>query len=71
MLLWTFYLIYRTLREVDAMQQESIVLQNTMRSVQNDVQKVEQETTLAMDTLLRIDTAKSRMHAVENALRVE
>lgn len=52
------------------MQQEGTLLQNRMKSVQQDVQKVEQETAQAMESLLKIDTAKSRMHSVEKALRV-
>lgn len=52
------------------MQQEATLLQNRMKSVQQDVQKVEQETAQAMESLLKIDTAKSRMHSVEKALRV-
>uniref|UniRef100_A0A914XNC6 Conserved oligomeric Golgi complex subunit 7 n=1 Tax=Plectus sambesii TaxID=2011161 RepID=A0A914XNC6_9BILA len=59
----------RILREVDSMQQEGTLLQNRMKSVQQDVQKVEQETAQAMESLLKIDTAKSRMHSVEKALR--
>lgn len=59
----------KVMREFDAMQQEAVLLQGKMKAVQSDVRKIENETVAAMDTLLTIDSAKSRMKEVERALK--
>lgn len=59
----------KMIRELDAIHQEALLLQNKMQNVQQDVQKVEQDTALAMDSLLKIDAAKQKMTEVEKSLQ--
>ncbi|KAL5022632.1 hypothetical protein ScPMuIL_001787 [Solemya velum] len=59
----------RVMREIDAVRQEAALLQDQMKSVKQDIQKVEQNTAQSMQTLLRLDGIKSRMTAASEALK--
>ncbi|XP_046553450.1 conserved oligomeric Golgi complex subunit 7-like [Haliotis rubra] len=59
----------RVMREVDAVRQEASLLQDQMRTVKQDIQKVEQNTAQSMQTLLKLDSIKSRMKTTADALK--
>lgn len=59
----------RVMRELEAVKQEALMLQDQMKTIKYDIQKVEQETAESMQTLLKLDTIKARMKAASDALR--
>ncbi|XP_005105726.1 conserved oligomeric Golgi complex subunit 7 [Aplysia californica] len=59
----------RVVRELDAIKQESSLLQDQMRIVKQDIQKVEQDTSQSMQSLLKLDRIKSRMKTTADALK--
>ncbi|XP_013073398.2 conserved oligomeric Golgi complex subunit 7-like isoform X1 [Biomphalaria glabrata] len=59
----------RVVRELDAVKQEASLLQDQMRTVKQDIQKVEQDTSHSMQALLKLDRIKSRMKSTADALK--
>ncbi|XP_013416401.1 conserved oligomeric Golgi complex subunit 7 [Lingula anatina] len=59
----------RVIREIEAVKQEASLLQDQMRMVKEDIQKVEHDTSQSMQMLLQLDNIKSRMQAASNALK--
>uniref|UniRef100_A0A0B7AI87 Conserved oligomeric Golgi complex subunit 7 n=1 Tax=Arion vulgaris TaxID=1028688 RepID=A0A0B7AI87_9EUPU len=59
----------RVVRELEAVKQESVILQDQMRVVKQDIQKVEQDTSQSMQSLLKLDRIKSRMKTTADALK--
>ncbi|XP_059142129.1 conserved oligomeric Golgi complex subunit 7-like [Physella acuta] len=59
----------RVVRELDAVKQESVLLQDQMRVVKQHIQKVEQDTSQSMQALLKLDGIKSRMKTTADALK--
>ncbi|CAG5116805.1 unnamed protein product, partial [Candidula unifasciata] len=59
----------RVVRELDAVKHEAILLQDQMRVVKQDIQKVEQDTSQSMQSLLKLDRIKSRMKTTADALK--
>ncbi|KAH3692541.1 conserved oligomeric Golgi complex subunit 7-like [Dreissena polymorpha] len=59
----------RVMREIEAVKQEAALLQDQMASVKHDIQKVEQDTSQSMQTLLKLDAIKSRMTLAADALK--
>ncbi|CAL1543486.1 unnamed protein product [Lymnaea stagnalis] len=59
----------RVVRELDAVKQEAALLQDQMRVVKQDIQKVEQDTSQSMQVLLKLDRIKSRMKTTADALK--
>lgn len=59
----------RVMRELDAVKQESALLQDQMKMVKQDIQKVEQETAQSMQMLLQLDSIKSRLTAAAEGLQ--
>jgi septal ring factor EnvC (AmiA/AmiB activator) len=60
----------RVMRELEALKQEAALLQDQMKMIKFDIQKVEQDTAQSMMTLLRLDTVKTRMKDASEALQV-
>ncbi|XP_055955962.1 conserved oligomeric Golgi complex subunit 7 [Patella vulgata] len=59
----------RVMRELDAVRQEASLLQDQMRMVKQDIQKVEQSTAQSMQVLLKLDGIKGRMKTTAEALK--
>ncbi|KAL8588662.1 hypothetical protein ACOMHN_001979 [Nucella lapillus] len=59
----------RVTRELDAVKQESVLLRDQMRSVKQDIENVEKNTAQSMQTLLTLDSIKSRMKTTADALK--
>ncbi|RUS78612.1 hypothetical protein EGW08_013618 [Elysia chlorotica] len=59
----------RVVRELGAVKQEASLLQDQMRTVKHDIQKVEQDTAQSMQALLKLDRIKSRMKTTADALK--
>lgn len=59
----------RVIRELDAVKQEAALLQDQMKMVKQDIQKVEHDTAKSMQTLLKLDAIKSRMTSAAEALK--
>ena len=59
----------KVVREVDALQQEAALLKSSMSVVQNDIEKVNQETGTSMETLVKMDALKQSIQATRNALK--
>ncbi|KAH9519599.1 Golgi transport complex subunit 7 [Bulinus truncatus] len=59
----------RVVRELDAVKQEAALLQDQMRTVKQDIQKVEQDTSQSMQALLKLDRIKSQMKSTADALK--
>ncbi|XP_064640481.1 conserved oligomeric Golgi complex subunit 7-like [Lineus longissimus] len=59
----------RVMRDIEAVRQESVLLQEQMRMVKEDIEKVEHDTSHSMQTLLRLDNIKSKMKAASDALQ--
>ncbi|ESO86524.1 hypothetical protein LOTGIDRAFT_194952 [Lottia gigantea] len=59
----------RVMREIDAVRQEASLLQDQMRMVKEDIQKVEQSTAQSMQVLLKLDGIKGRMKTTAEALK--
>ncbi|XP_074645034.1 conserved oligomeric Golgi complex subunit 7-like [Tubulanus polymorphus] len=59
----------RVMRDVEAVRQESALLQDQMRMVKEDIEKVEIDTAYSMQTLLRLDNIKTKMKAASDALQ--
>lgn len=59
----------RVVRELGAVKQEAFLLQEQMRTVKQDIQKVEQDTAQSMQALLKLDRIKSRMKTTADALK--
>ncbi|KAI0226392.1 Conserved oligomeric Golgi complex subunit 7 [Lamellibrachia satsuma] len=59
----------RVMRELDAVKQEASLLREQMQIVKNDIEKVEQDTSQSMQTLLKLDLIKSRMNDASAALQ--
>ncbi|XP_025115675.1 conserved oligomeric Golgi complex subunit 7-like [Pomacea canaliculata] len=59
----------RVVRELDAVKQESTLLQDQMRAVKQDIESVEKNTAQSMQTLLTLDEIKSRMKMTSDALK--
>ena len=57
-------------RELDAIKQESSLLQDQMRVVKADIQRVEQDTAQSMQELLTLDKIKGKMKGTADALKV-
>ena len=58
------------MRELEAVKQEAVLLQEQMKMVKYDIEKVEHDTAQSMQTLLRLDSVKTRMKAASEALQV-
>lgn len=61
--------IPRIVRELDAMREEALLLKEQMKTVKEDVMKVEHDSTKSMKTLLLIDSVKSRMQEATKSLK--
>ncbi|ELT88100.1 hypothetical protein CAPTEDRAFT_161050 [Capitella teleta] len=59
----------RVMRELEALKQEAVLLQDQMKMIKFDIQKVEQDTSQSMLTLLKLDTVKTRMKDASEALQ--
>ncbi|XP_014661892.1 PREDICTED: conserved oligomeric Golgi complex subunit 7-like isoform X2 [Priapulus caudatus] len=59
----------RVLRDIDSVRQEAAMLQEQMRLVAEDIQKVERDTSQSMHVLLKIDQIKCRMQEASHALK--
>jgi len=59
----------RVVRELDAIKQESSLLQDQMRVVKADIQRVEQDTAQSMQELLTLDKIKGKMKGTADALK--
>ncbi|XP_056005871.1 conserved oligomeric Golgi complex subunit 7-like isoform X3 [Ostrea edulis] len=59
----------RVMRELDAVKQEAALLQDQMKMVKEDIQKVEHDTAKSMQTLLKLDAIKSLMTSTAEALK--
>ncbi|XP_053401502.1 conserved oligomeric Golgi complex subunit 7-like isoform X2 [Mercenaria mercenaria] len=59
----------RVMREIEAVKQEASLLQDQMVVVKHDIQKVEHDTAQSMQTLLKLDSIKSRMTSAADALK--
>lgn len=59
----------RVMREIEAVRQEAALLQDQMRLVKQDIEKVEQDTAHSMQMLLKLDGIKSRMKDTSDALQ--
>ncbi|CAH1780014.1 unnamed protein product [Owenia fusiformis] len=59
----------RVLREIDAVTSEAKLLQDQMRAVKEDIEKVEHDTAQSMETLMKLDQVKSRMKDTSHALQ--
>ncbi|KAK7066855.1 Golgi transport complex subunit 7 [Halocaridina rubra] len=59
----------RVIRDIESLGHEVAVLKNQMNSVRQDIEKVEQNTATSMQTLVKLDTVKSRFVASSQALR--
>ncbi len=64
------YLFYvRVLREIDVLRQEATLLQEQMRTVRGDIQKVNQDTADGMRNLIELDLVKNRIQSASKALQ--
>ncbi|XP_067125689.1 conserved oligomeric Golgi complex subunit 7 [Centruroides vittatus] len=61
--------IPRIVRELDAMREEALLLKEQMKTVKDDITKVEHDSTKSMKTLLLIDSVKSRMQEATKSLK--
>ncbi|CAF0742710.1 unnamed protein product [Adineta steineri] len=59
----------RVLREIDVLRHEATLLQEQMRTVRGDVQKVNQETADGMRNLIELDSVKNRIQLASKALQ--
>jgi len=59
----------RVMRELEAVQQEALLLQDQMTAVRTDIQKVEHDTSQSMNMLLQLDSIKTRMKEASEALQ--
>lgn len=58
------------MRELEALKQEAALLQDQMKMIKFDIEKVERDTAQSMMTLLNLDTVKTRMKEASEALQV-
>ena len=56
-------------REIDALQQESALLQSSMSVVQSDIDQVNRETGASMEILVKMDVLKQKIQETRNALK--
>lgn len=56
-------------REIDALQQESALLQSSMSVVQSDIDQVNRETGASMEILVKMDELKQKIQETRNALK--
>ena len=63
------FLFDRVLREIDVLRQEATLLQEQMRTVRGDIQKVNQDTSNGMRNLIELDLVKSRIQSASKALK--
>jgi prefoldin subunit 5 len=54
----------RVVREVESLQQESALLKSSMSAVQNDIDKVNNDTGASMETLVKMDLLKQRIQVI-------
>jgi hypothetical protein len=59
----------RVLREIDVLRQEATLLQEQMRTVRGDIQKVNQDTADGMRNLIELDLVKNRIQSASKALQ--
>ncbi|XP_047486009.1 conserved oligomeric Golgi complex subunit 7-like [Penaeus chinensis] len=59
----------RVLRDIESLGHEVAVLKNQMKSVRQDIEKVEHNTAASMQTLVKLDSLKGRLVASSQALR--
>ncbi|XP_052816204.1 conserved oligomeric Golgi complex subunit 7-like isoform X2 [Mya arenaria] len=59
----------RVMREIEAVKQEAVLLQDQMVTIKHDIEKVEHDTAQSMQTLLKLDSIKSRMTLAADALK--
>lgn len=59
----------RVLREIDVLRHEATLLQEQMRTVRGDIQKVNQDTADGMKNLIELDLVKNRIQSASKALQ--
>ena len=59
----------KIVREIDALQHETVVLQSSMSVVQSDIDQVNQETGASMETLVKMDALKQKIQDTKKALK--
>ncbi|XP_037793470.1 LOW QUALITY PROTEIN: conserved oligomeric Golgi complex subunit 7-like [Penaeus monodon] len=59
----------RVLRDIESLGHEVAVLKNQMKSVRQDIEKVEHNTAASMQTLVKLDSLKGKISASSQALR--
>ncbi|CAF0924991.1 unnamed protein product [Adineta ricciae] len=59
----------RVLREIDVLRHEATLLQEQMRTVRGDIQKVNQDTADGMRNLIQLDSVKNRIQSATKALQ--
>ncbi|CAF0799881.1 unnamed protein product [Rotaria sordida] len=59
----------RVLREIDVLRHEATLLQEQMRTVRGDIQKVNQDTADGMRNLIQLDSVKNRIQSASKALQ--
>ncbi len=59
----------RVLREIDVLRHEATLLQEQMRIVRGDIQKVNQDTADGMRNLIELDLVKNRIQSASKALQ--
>lgn len=59
----------RVLREIDVLRHEATLLQEQMRTVRGDIQKVNQDTADGMRNLIELDLVKNRIQSASKALQ--
>ncbi len=59
----------KVIREVESLQQDSVLLKSSMMGVQSDIDKVNRETGDSMETLVQMDLLKQRILATKKALK--
>jgi hypothetical protein len=60
---------FRVLREIDVLRHEATLLQEQMRTVRGDIQKVNQDTADGMRNLIELDLVKNRIQSASKALQ--
>lgn len=60
---------FRVLRDIEILRHEATLLQDQMRAVRGDVEKVNQDTAEGMKNLIELDRVKNRIQSASKALQ--